>query len=100
MRDLLKILGIFFFGLLTANVLIRGECEEQAEDNALDSGCSTSKKTEHHKGNECRNTDKEKSRFFPVSLILICRKTAERKGSQTGYRKQDKTFYEHQRIFS
>ena len=45
MRDLLKILGIFFFGLLTANVLIRGECEEQAEDNALECGCSTSKET-------------------------------------------------------
>ena len=71
MRDLLKILGIFFFGLLTANVLIRGECEEQAEDNALDSGCSTSKKTEQRKGCERRNNREEKHHLFLFPLYTF-----------------------------
>ena len=93
MRDLLKILGIFFFGLLTANVLIRGECEEQAEDNALDSGCSTSKKTEQHKGYKCRNTGKEKRRFFPVAFICFSNIPAENNGNQHSRNHQHKAAY-------
>lgn len=59
------------FALPRFNVLIRGECEEQAEDNALDSGCSTSKKQNSERAVSAAITVKKSTAFFLFPLYTF-----------------------------